>query len=158
MGAALTIKEEAIFCSNMLLGLGFGESFGSLPLYIDNKSALHVAGNRTYSSRAKHIALRCYFSCKNCWRARSASSTSRARISWWTWAPSTIASTATAISSSSSTSLRLKTPTSLSTSKERPSFFCARNLTYFSRFSAYFVVIYRGSRTLHCSFLAGSSR
>ena len=36
-------------------------SFGSVPLYIDNTLALHVAGNRTYIPRAKHIALRYYF-------------------------------------------------------------------------------------------------
>ena len=33
----------------------------SVPLYIDNTSALHVADNRTYSPRAKHIALRYFF-------------------------------------------------------------------------------------------------
>ena len=60
MAAALTIKE-AVFCSNMMLELGFKEGFGSVPLYIDNTSALHVAGNRTYSLRAKHIALRYFF-------------------------------------------------------------------------------------------------
>ncbi|CAN0444133.1 unnamed protein product, partial [Ascophyllum nodosum] len=32
-----------------------------VPLYLDNTSTLHVAGNRTYSSRAKHIALRYFF-------------------------------------------------------------------------------------------------
>ena len=57
---ALTIKE-AIFCSNMMLERGFDESFGSVPLSSDNTSALHVAGNPTYSPRAKHIALRYYF-------------------------------------------------------------------------------------------------
>ena len=29
--------------------------------YIDNTSALHVDGNRTYSSRVKHVALRYFF-------------------------------------------------------------------------------------------------
>ena len=61
MAAALTMKEEAVFCSNMMLELDFDMSFGSVPLYIDNTSALHVAGNRTYSPRAKHIALRYFF-------------------------------------------------------------------------------------------------
>ena len=32
-----------------------------VPLFIDNTSALHVAGNRTYSSRVKHVALRYFF-------------------------------------------------------------------------------------------------
>ena len=48
----------------MMLELGFKkvkEGFGSVPPYIDNTSALHVAGNRTYSPRAKHIALRYLF-------------------------------------------------------------------------------------------------
>ena len=61
VAAALTMKEEAVFCFNMMSELGYGESFGSVPLHIDNTSALHIAGNRTYSSRAKHIALRYYF-------------------------------------------------------------------------------------------------
>ena len=60
--AALTMKDEAVFCSNMMSELGFGESFDSVPLFIDNTSALHIAGNRTCIPRAKHIALRyCFF-------------------------------------------------------------------------------------------------
>ena len=39
VGAALAKKEEAVFCSNMMLELGFDKSFGSVPLYIDNTSA-----------------------------------------------------------------------------------------------------------------------
>ena len=61
---AAALIMEAVFCSNMMLELGLDKSFGSVPLYIDNTSALHVAGNRTYSPCAKHIVLR-YFSCKN---------------------------------------------------------------------------------------------
>ena len=60
VAAALTTKE-AVFSSNMMLELGFREGFGSVPLCIDNTSALHVAGNCTYSPRAKHIALRYFF-------------------------------------------------------------------------------------------------
>ena len=60
MAAALAMKE-AVFCSNMMLELGFKEGFSSVSLYIDNTSTLHVAGNRTYSSSAKHIALRYFF-------------------------------------------------------------------------------------------------
>ena len=61
VAVALTMKEEAVLCSNMMSELGVGESFGSVPLHIDNtSSALHVAGNRTYSPRAKHIVLRYY--------------------------------------------------------------------------------------------------
>ena len=58
--AALAM-EEAVFCSNMMKELGFGTRFDSARLYIDNTSALHVAGNRSYSSRVKHVALRYFF-------------------------------------------------------------------------------------------------
>ena len=58
VAAALAMKET-VFCSNMMLELGFNESFDSVPLYIDNTSALHIVGNRTYSPRSKHITLRC---------------------------------------------------------------------------------------------------
>ena len=60
VAVALAMKE-AVFCFNMMFELGFDESFGSVPLYIDNTSALHVASNRTYSPCGKHIALRYYF-------------------------------------------------------------------------------------------------
>ena len=45
----------------MMVELGFEKGFNSVPLYLDNPSTLHVAGNRTYSPRAKHIALRYFF-------------------------------------------------------------------------------------------------
>ena len=61
MAAALAMKDEAVFCSKMMSELGFGESFGSVPLHIDNTSALYIAGNHTYIPLAKHIALRYYF-------------------------------------------------------------------------------------------------
>ena len=81
VAAAPAMKDEVVFFSNtmsglgfgesfgrMLLhidstmsGLGFGESFGSVPLHIDNTSALHIADNRAYIPCAKHIALRYYF-------------------------------------------------------------------------------------------------
>ena len=54
-------EKEAVFCSNMMLELGFKKRFGSVPLHIDNTSALHVAGNNTYRPRAKLIALRYFF-------------------------------------------------------------------------------------------------
>ena len=38
--------------SNMMLEMDFSESFGSVPLYVENTSALHVTSNRTYSPRA----------------------------------------------------------------------------------------------------------
>ena len=60
VAAALTMKE-AVFCSNMMMELGFGDVFRSVPVHIDNTSTLHVAGNSTYSGRTKHVALRYFF-------------------------------------------------------------------------------------------------
>ena len=59
--AAATAMKESLFCRNMMMELGFTEGFRSVPVYIDNTSALHVSGNRTFSPRAKHIALRYFF-------------------------------------------------------------------------------------------------
>ena len=62
VAADVTVIKEAVLCSNMMmLKLGFDESFGSVPLYIDNTSALHVAGNHIDSPCAKHIALTYFF-------------------------------------------------------------------------------------------------
>ena len=61
VAAAQAMEAEAVFFSNTMSGLSFGESFGSVPLHIDNTSALLIADNRTYIPRAKHIALRYYF-------------------------------------------------------------------------------------------------
>ena len=63
VAVALAMKDETVFCSNMMSGLGFGKSFGSVPLHIDNTSALHIADNRTCTPRAKHIGRRYYFFC-----------------------------------------------------------------------------------------------
>lgn len=58
--AALAMKE-AVFCSNMMTELGFGQQFGQVRLNIDNTATLHFISNRAFSSRTKHIALRfCY--------------------------------------------------------------------------------------------------
>ena len=62
--AAATAMKESLFCRSMMMELGFTEEFRSVLVYIDDASALHVAGNRTFSTRAKHIALR-YFSFKS---------------------------------------------------------------------------------------------
>ena len=59
--AATTAMKEPLFCRNMMMELGFTEEFRSVPAYIDNTSALHVAGNKTFSPRAKHITLRYFF-------------------------------------------------------------------------------------------------
>ena len=42
----------------MLTELGFGKEFAQVPLYCDNTATLHALGNRSFSSRTKHIALR----------------------------------------------------------------------------------------------------
>ena len=55
--ASAVAMKEAVFCSNMT-ELGFGKEFGQVPLHIDNTATLHVIGNRAFSSRTKHIALR----------------------------------------------------------------------------------------------------
>ena len=60
VAAALAMKE-AVFYSNMMNPLGFGTRFDSVPLYIGDTSALHVAGNRTYTSRVNLVALRYFF-------------------------------------------------------------------------------------------------
>ena len=49
---------EAVYISNMVAELGFGKLFESVPLFGDKTGAVHIAGNRTYSSLTKHIALR----------------------------------------------------------------------------------------------------
>ena len=54
--ASAVTMEEAVFCSNMMTELGFGQRFGQVPLYIDNTATLHVLGNQAFSSRTKHIA------------------------------------------------------------------------------------------------------
>ena len=59
--AAAPAMKESLFCRKVIVELGFTEGFRSVPVYVDNTSALHVAGNRTFSPRAKHIALRYFF-------------------------------------------------------------------------------------------------
>ena len=59
---AATAMKESLFCRNMMMmKSGCTEGFRSVPVYIDNTSASHVAGNRTFSPRAKYIALRYFF-------------------------------------------------------------------------------------------------
>ena len=48
--AGALAMREAVFCQNMMMELGFKEDFKCVPLHIENTSALHVAGNQTYSS------------------------------------------------------------------------------------------------------------
>ena len=134
--AAAVTMENAVFRSNMMSELVFDERFGSVPLYIDNTSALHVTGNRTYNYRAKYIALRYVFVQELVEEGKVSVHYVKSEGSRQTWALSTSASTVTATSSSSSTSLRFNALTSSSTTKSRASSFCATNtcvlLTYFS--------------------------
>ena len=51
-------SKEGVYLSKMMAALGFGKLFESVPLFGDNTEALDIAGNSTYSSRTKHIALR----------------------------------------------------------------------------------------------------
>ena len=59
--ASAFAMKEAVFCSNMLTELGFGKEFAQVPLYCDNTATLHALGNRSFSSRTKHIALRFFY-------------------------------------------------------------------------------------------------
>ena len=59
--ASALVMKEAVFCSNMMTELTFGKAFGHVPLHIDNTTTLHVFGNRAFSSRTKHIALRFFY-------------------------------------------------------------------------------------------------
>ena len=45
----------------MLTELGFGKDIAKVPLYCDNTATLNALGNRSFSSRTKHIALRFFF-------------------------------------------------------------------------------------------------
>ena len=60
VAGALAMKED-VFCSNMLIELGFGKEFEKVPLHFDSTAILHVIGNHAYSSRTKHIALRFFY-------------------------------------------------------------------------------------------------
>ena len=84
--AAAVTMENAVFRSNMMSELGFDESFGSVPLYIDNTSALRVTGNRTYNYRAKYIALRYVFVQELVEEGKVSVHYVKSEGSWQTWA------------------------------------------------------------------------
>lgn len=50
--------REAAFFFNLMMELGFGNAFHSVPVHIDKISTLRVADNSTYSGRTMHTALR----------------------------------------------------------------------------------------------------
>ena len=58
--AATLAMKETVYCASMMGGLEFEETFKCVRIHIDNTSALHVPGNKTYSSFAKHVALKLY--------------------------------------------------------------------------------------------------
>ena len=60
VAAALAMKK-AVYCAGMMGELGFEEMFKCVPIHIGNTSAPHVAGNKSYSSCAKHVALRLFY-------------------------------------------------------------------------------------------------
>ena len=60
VSSALAMKE-AVFCSNMPTELLFGKVIANVPLHCDNTATLHALGNRSFSSRTEHIALRFFF-------------------------------------------------------------------------------------------------
>ena len=60
VAGALAMKE-AVFCSNLLIELGYGKEFEKVPLHDNNTATLHVIGNRAYCSCTKHIALRTFY-------------------------------------------------------------------------------------------------
>ena len=53
--------KEAVYLSNFMTELCFGKQFATIAIKCDSQGALHVMGNRTYSSRTKHIALRFFY-------------------------------------------------------------------------------------------------
>ena len=60
-GRVVIGDEGSSLCSNMLTELVFGKDFVIVLLYCDNTAMLHVLGNRPFSSRTEHIALRFFF-------------------------------------------------------------------------------------------------
>lgn len=53
--------KDAIYYASVMWERGFEETFKCIPMHIDNTLGLHVARNKTYSSRAKHVALRLFY-------------------------------------------------------------------------------------------------
>lgn len=49
--------KKAVYWAGRMGELGFEETFKCVSIHIDKTSTLQVAGNKTYSSRAKHVAL-----------------------------------------------------------------------------------------------------
>ncbi|CAM9650575.1 unnamed protein product, partial [Sphacelaria rigidula] len=60
VAGALAI-EEAVYCSNMIIYMGCGSSFNTVPIYLENTATLQVIANRIFSGRTKHIALGFFF-------------------------------------------------------------------------------------------------
>ena len=58
-GSSTGVKE-AVYCASLMGELDFEETFKCVPIHIDNTSALHVTGNKTYSLLTKLVALRLF--------------------------------------------------------------------------------------------------
>ena len=54
-------SKEAVYLSNMMTEMRDSENYSTVYPLFDNTSDLHIAGNSTYSSRTRHIALRFFF-------------------------------------------------------------------------------------------------
>ena len=59
--AAAYGSKEAVYLFNFMTELSFGELFSTVHINCDSTGALHIAGNKRYSSRTKHIALRFFY-------------------------------------------------------------------------------------------------
>ena len=145
VAAALAMREEAVFVPIMMLELGFDKSFGSMPLYIDNTSALHIAGNRTYIPRAKKIALRYYFFVQKLVGGKIS-------VHYVVKSEDKLAGMGTKHHIKHRrrdlikliNEFKVKTSTSLSTTKGKPSCFCARNTCVLLTISACSVIASHG--------------
>lgn len=60
--AGAVAMRGAVFFQDMMTELSFKEHFKCVSLHIDKTSALYVAAKQTYSSHAKHMALKCLYS------------------------------------------------------------------------------------------------
>ena len=150
--AALTMKK-AVFRSIMVLELGSDESSGRVPLYIDDTSALHVAGNRTYSPRAKHIARMEFF-------VQELVEEGKISIHYVNSEDQLTDLSTKHLSKHRRRDLiklHNESPISSSPTRGRLSYFCARNTCVLIIMSSVLCSFYRSARTLHCSFVAGSS-
>ncbi|CAM9264784.1 unnamed protein product [Laminaria digitata] len=58
---AVTLGMKAVYCAGMMKSAAALGSVLCVPTHIGNTSAFHVTGNKTYSPRVKHVALRFFY-------------------------------------------------------------------------------------------------